>query len=98
VPLRRRSTHERDGKRVVIRIAALQVGHPGLVMRGSGVVLVDSEPVVVLRMIVIDVGVDVRRRRHAGGRHQRRDEQDAQGAVHGISLWDRRAEGQKQVS
>lgn len=55
------------------------------VARG-GVVLMRREPVVVLRVIVIAVGVRVQQRHGAGRRDQRGDEQQRQGAVHMPSL------------
>ena len=76
--LRRCCTGESERNPVLSRIAALQMGHIVVGMAGRGVVLMSREPVAMLRMIVIAVDVRVQQRRHAGRRHQRRDEQQRQ--------------------
>ena len=68
------------------RIAAIQVSCP--VVRSSRwrVVLMSRQPVMVLRVIVIAVGVRVQQRHDAGRRDQRRTEQQRQDAMHMSSL------------
>ena len=53
-----------------------------IVMRFGPMMLVCSEPVAVLRVIVIGVQVDVQRRDLAGGRGQDQCEQDSCEAAH----------------
>ena len=62
------------------------MSHPVVRTARCRVVLVSREPVVVLRVIVIVVGVRVQQRRQTGRRNQRRDEQQRQDAVHRLSL------------
>ena len=68
------------------RIAALQMRFA--VVRSSRwrVVLMSRQPVMVLRVIVIAVGVRVQQRHDAGRRDQRRNEQQRQDAMHMSSL------------
>jgi hypothetical protein len=71
---------------VLSRIAALEMSDSIVAMASGRVVLMSGEPVVVLRVIVIVVGVRVQQRGHARGRNQGRDEQQRQGAVHTLSV------------
>jgi hypothetical protein len=71
---------------VLSRITALHMSHSVVRMARCRVVLVSREPVVVLRVIVIGVGVCVQQRRQRIRRNQRRDEQRRQDTVHTVSL------------
>ena len=53
-----------------------------VVVHGGPMMLVSGNAVMVLRMIVINVLVDVQRRGQAGGRGQYQSEQDCDGAMH----------------
>ena len=86
VHLRWRRTHERDRHGVLSRIAALQMSHSVVGIARWRVVRMSREPMMVLRMVVILVGVRVQQRRHAERRNQRRDEQQRCNAVHKLSL------------
>jgi hypothetical protein len=75
VHLWRRGAHEREGHDVLCRIAALEMSRSVILMGRCGVVLVSGQPVMVLGVVVIVVGVRVQQRRHTRRRNQRRDEQ-----------------------
>jgi hypothetical protein len=90
VHLRRSCAQERERHEVSPRIAALQMRTSVRVIRHERAMLVESRPVVVLRMIVMAVGVSVQQRRHAGRSHQRRDEQPGQDALHSVESMGRR--------
>jgi len=94
VHLWRRGTHERERHDVLCRVAALQMCRSVIRMARFGVVLVDGQPVVVLGVVVIVVGVRVQQRRHTRRHHQRRDEQQRQGAVHTVSVREGATKGQ----
>lgn len=73
---------------MLARVARLQMHHVIVlvVMRGGPIMLVRSEPVTMLRMIVIGVRVDVQRRDLAGRRGQAQSEQNGDAAVHTASV------------
>jgi len=84
--LRRRCADERERQDVLSRVAAHQMSRWVIRMVPCRVVLVGGQPVVVLGVVVIVVGVRVQRRRQTGRRNQRRDEQQRQDAAHTVSL------------
>lgn len=86
VHLSRRGAHEREGHDVLCRIAALEMSRSVIRMARCGVVLVGGQPVLVLWVVVIVVGVGVQQRRHTRRRNQRRDEQQPQSTVHTVSV------------
>jgi hypothetical protein len=79
--LRRSRTDDSERKGVPARIAALKMSESVAGRSWRLVVFMGREPMVMLRMVVICVGVSVQR---ASARHrdQRRDEQRSDGAVH----------------
>ena len=86
VHLRWRGAHERERHDVLSGIAPLQTRRPVVGMARRSVVLVGGQPVVMFGVFVFLVGVRVQHRREARGRHQRRNEQQRQGAVHTVSV------------
>jgi len=86
VNLRRRCGDEREGQDVLSRGAALQLSRSVIRLAPRGLVRVGGQPVVVLGVVVIAVGVRVQPRRQAGGRSQRKDEQQRQDAAHPLSV------------
>ena len=78
--------HERESHNVLSGIAPLQMRRPVVGMARRSVVLMGGQPVVMFGVFVILVGVHVQQRRDARRRHQRRNEQQRQGAVHTVSV------------
>ena len=84
IDMRQRGAAHCDRHRMEAGVAGFKVRRTivRLVPRWGAMMLVRSEPVVVLRMIVIGVQVDVQRRDLAGGRSQDQSEQDCHETVH----------------
>ena len=93
VHLRRSGAHEGKRDRMLPRIAALQMRLAVIgICRGGGMVLVDSQPVVVLRVVVTAVRVRMQRRREARRRDQRGKEEQRQQTAHRVSVWEASAQ------
>jgi hypothetical protein len=95
VHLRWIRTDECERDRVLSRIAVLQVSRPVAWMRWLRVVLMSGKPVLVLRVIVIGVVVDVQQGHRAGRCDQYRNEQQCEGAMHNVSLYETTARRSK---